>query len=54
MAVVKRLNSKILESILAVQIEMPGSKNILQKKKCIKDDLLFKALKGGGTQALIL
>lgn len=53
MAVVKRLNSKILESILAVQIEMPGSKNILQKKKCIKDDL-FKALKGGGTQALIL
>lgn len=53
MAVVKRLNSKILESISAIQIETPGSKNILQKK-CIKDDLLFEALKGGGTQALIL
>lgn len=42
MAVVKRLNSKILESILAVQIEMPGSKNILQKKNVLKMTFFLK------------
>lgn len=41
MAVVKRWNSKILESISAVHIERQRFKNILQKKH-VKDDPVVK------------